>query len=197
MNHDLSNLKPDVRHLNDMREVLADRDFAKNSPDIDLYYMYRGLEEKDTIRYDETIIPAKMLGSEFVKTKGHYHVGAYQEIYTVLDGEAIFLMEKRDENNDIKDVYAVSAKKGDFVIIPSFYGHVTINPSKNKDLKTANWSFSGYKSDYSVYEKMQGACYYYTTNSWVKNENYKLVPPLRQEKPVKSLPKDLSFLKNG
>jgi oxalate decarboxylase/phosphoglucose isomerase-like protein (cupin superfamily) len=42
---------------------------------------------------------------------------------------------------------------------------------------------------------MQGACYYYTKNGWIKNENYKNVPPLRFEESLKSEPTNLDFLK--
>lgn len=197
MEIDLTKLTPDVRHLNDMREVLADKKFAKDSPDTDLYYMYRGLEEKNGLRYDVTVVLAKMLGSEFNKTKGHYHIGAYPEIYMVLEGQAIYLLQKADSNGNIEDVYFVNAKKGDSVVMKPFYGHVTINPSNKEDLKMANWISSDCKSDYSHYEKLNGACYYYTKNGWVKNENYKNVPPLREEQPLKSIPQDLEFLKKG
>ncbi len=56
----------DIRTLDDMRDVLADKDFSKSSQNFDLYYMYRGVEEKNGLRYDITIIPAKMLGNVFV-----------------------------------------------------------------------------------------------------------------------------------
>ncbi|MCX6723969.1 MAG: glucose-6-phosphate isomerase [Candidatus Staskawiczbacteria bacterium] len=203
MKFDLSKLTPDIRHLDDMREVLADKDFAKNSPNTELYYMYRGIEKKGELRYDITVIPAKMLGNEFNKTKGHYHIGAHQEIYTVLEGSAIYLLQKpfdtaqgKHSQGQIEDVYAVEAKKGDSVIMPSFYGHVTINPSKTQELKMANWVSENCKSDYSPFVKMQGACYYYTQKKWTKNENYKSIPELRFEKPLKALPQNLDFLKN-
>ena len=197
MEFDLSQLTPDVRHLNDMKSVLHDKEFAKMSYNVGLYNMYRGLEEKDGLRYDITTVPALMLGDEFVKTKGHYHIGAYGELYTVLEGEAIYLMQKRklETESEIEDCYFVHAKKGDVVIIPSFYGHITINPSKNQDLKMANWVAHACMSDYSLFEKLNGGCYFYTTNGWVKNENYKFVPALREEQPTKSIPEDLSFLK--
>lgn len=204
MEFDLTKLTPDIRYLDDMKSVLYDKDFAKNSPNLELYYMYRGLEKKSGLRYDITIIPAKMLGSEFVKTKGHYHIGAYQEIYIVLEGKAIYLMsrvagsrqagQKTDESM-IDDVYAIQAEKGDAVAIPFHYGHVTINPSETEELKMANWVSNNCKSDYSFYEKLQGACYYYLTTGWIKNKNYKSVPPLRLEEPLKSIPEDLSFLR--
>jgi len=192
----------EVRKLNDMREVLADKDFAKNSPDKDLYYMYRGLKQNGELRYDETVVKATMLGKEFNKTKGHYHVGTYPEIYMVLEGKAIYLLQKKDFKGKIEDVYAVEVNAGERAIMPPYYGHVTINPSEVKDLKMANWICNNCKSDYSDFEKLHGACYYYTLlpsgqAGWVKNPNYKSVPELRFEQPLKKIPGDLSFLLKG
>ncbi len=186
-------VKPDIRYLNDMKEVLYDQEWAKTAPDLELYYMYKKLKEENGIKYDETIIPARMLGQEFVKTKGHNHIGGYPEIYTVLEGDAIYFMQK--QNKDIiEDVYAVKAKKGDVVIIPEGYTHVTINPSQ-KDLKMADWMATEAKSDYEELKKMGGACYFYTVNGWIKNTNYKQIPELRFQEPEKEIPEDKSFLK--
>jgi glucose-6-phosphate isomerase len=197
MEYDLTKLTPDIRHLNDMREVLENKEFAKNSPDMDLYSMYRGLEKNGELRYDITVLAPKILGDEFNKTKGHYHIGAYPELYMVLEGTAIYLLQKRNDASDIEDVFAVEVKAGECAIMPPFYGHVTINPSETKELKMANWVSENCKSDYSLYEKLQGACYYYTKQGWFKNENYKSVPEIRFEQPLTSIPEDLEFLKIG
>ncbi len=193
MEIDLTKLTPDIRKLSDMREVLADKKFAENAPDTDLYFMYRNLKKENGLKYNITVTPAKMLGNEFVKTAGHTHKGPQKEIYHVLEGEAIFLMQKGSGEN-IEDVYAVKAKAGEAAVIPSFYGHVTINPS-TKNLKTEDWSPIETESDYSLYKKFQGACYYYTTEGWVKNPNYKSVPELRFEEPIKETLENLDFLK--
>ncbi len=194
MEINLKGKTPDVRSLYDMRDVLYDQEWADRAPDLQLYFMYRGLEEKDGIRYDITTIPAQMLGKEFNKTKGHIHIGNYPEIYTVLEGEGIYLMQKQ-KGDIIEDVFAVRAKKGDFIIIPPFYAHITINPSKKEDLKMANWMASDAKSNYSPILEKKGACYFYAANGWIKNPNYVEVPELRFEEPKKELPEDLTFLK--
>ena len=197
MEIDLSKIKPDVRHLDDVKTVLLDQNWAASAENSDLYFMYRGIEENNGIRYDITVVPTKMLGEEFVKTKGHYHIGTYGEVYTVLEGQAIYLMQKKKEGSEdeIEDVYAVQCQKGDVVVIRSNYGHITINPSENTNLKMANWVASACKSDYSLFEKLQGACWYYTKTGWVKNEHYKNVPVLRFEEPLKEVPQNLDFLK--
>ncbi|TSC95071.1 MAG: glucose-6-phosphate isomerase, archaeal [Parcubacteria group bacterium Licking1014_1] len=200
MEIDLKNLTPDVRKLNDIKNVIYDQEWLKTADDFDLYYMYRMLQEKNGLRYDITVILPKMLGNEFVKTKGHEHSGNYGEIYIVLEGEGIYLMQKGDENK-IEDAAAIKAKKGEAVIIPPGYGHVTINSSEKK-LKTANWIVKEGKGNFDLFEKMQGACYYYLKSLstgqgvWIKNKNYKSVPELRFEEPLKSVPENLDFLKS-
>ena len=189
----IRNLKPDIRYLDEMRGLLYDRKWAKKARNFELYYMYRGMKKRRGLRYDITIIPPRMLGKEFVKTKGHEHSKNYGEIYIVLKGEAIYLMQKC-RGKEIEDVYAVKAKKGEAVIIPPGYGHLTINPSK-KNLIEANWCSEKCQNKYELFEKMKGACYFYTKSGWIKNKNYKFVPKLRFEKPLKEMPKSLEFLK--
>jgi len=186
-------VEAEIRYLDDMRTVLYDKSWARTTPNLELYYMERGLEEKDGLRYDITTIPPKMLGQEFVKTKGHYHIGECQELYIVLEGEGIFLMQKKGEEK-IQDVYYVEAKKGDCVLVPSFYGHTTINPGL-KTLKMGNWISKEYIADYESIVTKGGFSYYYTQVGWVQNKNYEEAPKLRFEKPLKSMPQNLDFLK--
>lgn len=162
-------IRPDIRRLYDMKEVIYDKEFLENAENIELYYMYRGVfldetdkktMEENNLRYDITIIPPMKIGKEFVKTAGHYHPFipgtnvTYPEVYEVLEGEAHYLLQKK-ENDKITDVVLVSAGKNEKVIIPPGYGHVTINPSKNV-LKMANWVASGFLSRYEHIKKNAG-----------------------------------------
>ena len=187
--------KPEIRYLNEMKEVLYDKEWAKSAQNLKLYYIFRGVKEKNGLRYDITVIPAQMLGKEFVKTKGHIHSNKYGEVYKVLKGKAIFLLQKT-KNSKVKDVYAIKAKRKEVVIIPPLYAHLTINPGE-KELKIGNWVSKKCKNIYKNIEKMKGFCYFYTKSGWIKNKNYKKVPKLRFEKPLKSMPKNLDFLKSG
>lgn len=196
--------KPEIRYLNDMKKVLCDKSWAKTAPNFELYYIYRGVKpqrgrlatlrgkKKNGLRYDITIIPPKMLGKEFVKTKGHYHIGNYGELYKVLEGKGIFLLQK-EKAGKIEDVYYLRAKKGDYVLIPPQYGHTTINPSK-KILKIANWISKKCCSDYQRIEEKEGFCYYYLKSGWKKNKNYQKVPKLKFKRPLKKFPSNLNFL---
>ncbi len=186
--------KAEVRRASDLKPVLAFPEKLKE--DFDAYYMFRDSyknEEdyevilKARLRYDYTVIPPNEIGGERIKTYGHYHpevVGGYTypEVYQVLEGEAIFLIQ-RPEDGRIVDVAAVKARKGDVVIVPPNYGHVTINPSES-ELITANWVCRDFQSIYDPYTERRGACYYYVNGEWIANTNYTDVPALRFLRPV-------------
>ena len=184
---------PDIRFLNDMKSVLYDQKWTKSAPNFELYYMYREVKKKDSLRYDVTIIPSRMLGKEFIRTKGNRNWKTYPEFYTVLKGEAIFLLQKV-KGKIVKDILAVKAQKGNWVIVPANYAVITINPAK-RELKIGNWVSEKNKNIYKELERMKGAAYFYTEKGWMRNKNYKKVPKLRFEKPLKKSPANFDFLK--
>lgn len=192
----LNNVKPAIRFLNEMQPVLYDQRWfkkIKHPEKFEVYYVWRGVKTKNGLRYDLTVIPPKMLGKEFPKTKGHCHLGKTQELIQVLKGRAFYFAQKSN-GSSVADCYVIEAKKGDVVFIPQGLQHLTINPSKKEELTMANWISEKAKSDYSFFERLGGACYYYTQNGWLKNKNYKKVPKLKIKKSLGSAPKDLSFL---
>ncbi len=158
------------------------------SGDMPLYFMYRDLAltaedrahlNEQNLRFDITVIPPGTVGGEYVKTKGHYHplspsgIG-YPELYQVLTGEAFYLLQR----SDLQDIVVVTAKAGDFVLIPPGYGHVTINPGAG-ELVMANLVSAGFASDYTFYEELQGGAYYLMEEGgWVPNPRYPVVPPM-------------------
>ncbi|NYT02456.1 MAG: glucose-6-phosphate isomerase [Methanosarcinales archaeon] len=177
-----------------MSEVLYDQEWLKGQENLELYYMYRDLylsrADRDRLlehdlRYDITVIPPRTLGSEYVKTAGHYHPlvpgqsVSYPEIYEVLEGEALYLLQ----NEDASDVVAVKATAGDKVLIPPGYGHITINPS-NKRLKMANFIARSFSSNYGPIKERKGAAYYCTTQGYVRNREYPSPGDLRQASPL-------------
>ncbi|HIE33938.1 MAG TPA: glucose-6-phosphate isomerase [Candidatus Altiarchaeales archaeon] len=188
-----STVNPDIRMLSDMNDVIYDREWLATAENIELYYMYRdlALNEKDretmrneNLRYDITIIPANNLGREFVKTIGHYHpeidgVGlSYTEIYEVIEGEAHYLLQGLKDDR-IMDVVLVKAKKGDKIIIPPNYGHITINPSK-ETLVMANYVSDKFSSIYDPIRKKRGGAYFELIDgNFIKNQNYNNLPPIR------------------
>jgi len=192
--HLINNMKKYIRLLKQMKKVVYDKSFAKQHPDLELYYIYRGINLKNGIRYDETIIPGQMLGNEFTRTKGNQNSNNFPELYTILNGQAIFLMQEADKEI-VKNIVAIKANKGDYIIIGPECSIVVINPVKT-ELKLGNWVSEQNQNIYSELSKMNGMAYFYTKNGWIKNKNYNQIPELRFEKPLKQKPGNLDFL-NG
>jgi len=189
-------MKPQTRLLKEMKGVVYDQKWLKTAdPNLELYYVYRGVKKQGELRYDVTEMPSQMLGKEFVRTKGNRNSDGYPELYTVLEGQAILLMQNNKEKSElVEDVFAIEMKKGNWIIISPDYSIVAINPG-SRTLKTGNWVSEKNQNIYQEIEKMNGACYFYTQAGWVRNENYQEIPELRFEKPLKKRPKSLEFLK--
>ncbi len=163
-----------VRTLSQMNEVLMRKQQIAN--DFPVYFMFRSIAEKDGLRYDMTIIPPKKIGGEHAKTYGHYHAIAekglsYPEVYQVLDGKAIFVLQRRRSDLSV-DVMITYGEKGQLVIIPPNWGHVTVNASAESVLVMANLVSDNFESDYSDYRVNQGAAYYFTEYGLEQNSNY-------------------------
>ena len=181
------------RLMKEMKNVLYDKSLAHKFPERPLYYVWRGVDKKDGLRYDITLMPSQMLGKEYVRTKGNRNSENYFELYTLLKGKAIFLIQKSNKEI-VEDVIVVKAKKGDWISISPEYAVIMINPSWRK-LKTGNWVSEKNQNIYQELEEMSGACYFYTKLGWIKNKNYKHIPEIRFEKPLKKMPKNLDYLK--
>ncbi len=186
-------LRKEIRHLDDMKKVLADRFWLKTAKNFPVYYVLREAKKIKDISYDVTLMPPHQLGKELAKTKGNRNSNGFLELYTALAGRAILLLQKTKADT-VQDVMAIVLKKGDYFVIPRLYATITINPSPRLPLKIATWTAKKNKNIYTELEKRQGACYYYTKSGWIKNNNYKKIPKLRFAKPLKKKPEDLSFL---
>src|SRR3989344_8425773 len=121
-------LKPFATRTNeDMKEVLMDPQSV--GPEVH-YYMIRGGEEKNNI----TIWETGLVGQEYIKTYGHYHVGDISETYKVIQGEGIVLLQIRKKDaqdipvdDEIESFYCLKVKVGDSVFIPSGTAHLVAN----------------------------------------------------------------------
>ncbi len=205
---DIQKLTPNIRYLAEMTDVLFDKEWAMNISDLKLYYMYRDLAmnkkdreriEKAKLRYDITIMVPLMLGKEYNKTAGHDHPLVpdtnitYPELYQVLSGEIIFLLQD-SINDSIRDIYAIKAIKGDKVIVPPNYEHIMINATE-KEAKTANWVCRDFGSNlYKPFRQKQGFSYFALKGEdgeikWEKNKNYQDIPELKFIKPNQWLEK--------
>jgi len=166
----------DVRRISQMKETFrgfVDLDF---SVDKDVYYMFRDVFRKEGVRFDITLIPPANIEGECAKTYGHSHPIAekdltYPEVYQVLFGNAVFLLQKYNRDRSM-DVLLIKGGKNDALLIPPNFSHVTINPG-NSLLVLANIVADGFESDYSEFKKSRGAAFYYMADGNVEqNANY-------------------------
>jgi len=193
LNFNGKKITPSVRTLAEMRSVLAHPENDDGmKPDFPLYFMYREAARfshiqraapsvspnaaHSWIRYDITRIVSAEICGERNKTFGHVHPPfqkgtAWSEVYEVLEGSAHFLLQKVN-GLGVQDAVLLTGKKGDRLMVPPGYGHVTINTGKT-DLVLANLVSDLFESDYSMYAQRRGACFYELADGkLVKNKNY-------------------------
>jgi len=164
--------------------------------DDSLYYMYRDVRERgddekirqNKLRYDLTVILPRMLENEFNKTFGHYHPSLYPEVYEVISGRALYLLQKPGESEDqIEEAYLIEVNAGEKVVMPPHFGHITINPLPSP-LVMSNWVCDDFNSQYESYQKHQGGAFYITKTKIIKNKHYQKLSKLIRVKP-KELPR--------
>lgn len=190
---DISNFAPTgVRTLDEMRSMLQNETWARDTSNRDLYYMWRdALEaiihkqksEQAGIRYDITKILPILLGGEFNKTMGHFHNSP--EVYEVLNGNGYFLFQDY-YNNAVHKTNAIKTSAGDKIFIPPAIGHLAINIGPG-DLTVANVAVRHRSHDYSLYQEKHGGAYYGLKNGedvkWEKNPAYGPLPELKSLTP--------------
>ncbi|MDD1776223.1 MAG: hypothetical protein LUP94_02590 [Candidatus Methanomethylicus sp.] len=177
------------RRLREMRSVLFDPSILeKMDENTILYSMYKEamldghkpLFREHRIRFDITIMEPIYLGKEFNKTLGHRHPEAlnglsYPEVSSVLQGHACFLFQKMEEGAP-KEFRVVHAEKGDTILMPPNYGHVTVNYGDGM-LVTSNLVSTEFKSDYGGFLEKGGAAYYILKDgSFIRNKKYGRIP---------------------
>lgn len=115
-----------VRTHEKMKEVLLYPDAPGPA---EHYFMIRGGSKKGNI----TVWESGTVGGEYIKTYGHYHVDDLPEIYWIVSGEGIVLLQKRVEENGtpindrISEFRAVFVKAGDELKIEPRWGHLVVN----------------------------------------------------------------------
>ena len=191
----LKEVVPSIRTFEEMRPLYQKQDTTAVVNE--MYYMYRGIglpQDQDLIKqtnvsYDITVIPACLIGREYNKTLGHYHSTnskgmVYPEVYEVLYGKALFLIQKMDNSlENLISVLAIPASAGDKVIYPPGYGHAMINVGVDT-LVTANWVSRDYGAKYEPIINRHGMAYYVVSEgtgqySFIPNPNYANAPGVR------------------
>lgn len=165
---------------------------APDEPYYDVYRNIRFAEHEaqlaaDTYCYDITYIMPGQVNGECKKTSGHYHgynpthTNTYPEVYEVLKGTAIYLLQRADNFEGdpaqlkIDDLYIVKVEAGQSIIIPPNYGHCSVNGGDGPML-FSNLAYAAGKVNYDPVRHYSGMTYFVRRengrNSFVRNENY-------------------------
>ena len=148
--------------------------------------------KRSRLRYDLTLIFPGTIGSEYIKTAGHYHslshdnIHSYPELYEVLYGTLHFILQKRGGGKEwIEDAVLVLSERGERIIVPPDYGHVAVNPG-NEPLVLVNWIADECISDYETMLEYGGGVYFEKKSNGsyrlTKNRTYENIPTLRMIK---------------
>jgi glucose-6-phosphate isomerase len=152
-----------------MKSVLMDPE--ADAPAV-FYYMIRGGSEQRNV----TIWEPGTVGSEYIKTFGHYHIGKLDETYRILEGQGVLLMQRLEVDADgklapdrVAEFKAIHVKAGDSQFIPAGYGHLVANIGTTYFVTTDDSpvdfeerdpvSLPGH-ADYKMVEHMHGFAYY-------------------------------------
>lgn len=174
------------------------------NPDSILYSGYQGIYWNDKrllklikqheIRPDVTVLSAGTIDGEYIRTEGHEHLSGFPEIYETVYGKNGYLLFKTMEKDseDIEDVCFVFAEKGDHVLFPPGYQHISVNIGEEAFLMT-DWVSPKANTDFKYIKRHNGAPYWVVKGNqgleFVKNPKYTgKVPEIRLLKPAPSIP---------
>jgi oxalate decarboxylase/phosphoglucose isomerase-like protein (cupin superfamily) len=170
------------RALEGMKPVLKDSESSGPDP---VYEVWEAPENSEGW-VNNTRLKSGRFGTEYPKTFGHYHpTDAPLETYKVIQGEGVFVLQKRKMEagilnmEEVEEVLLVKIKEGDEVTISKEWGHSMSNTGSLELQTYDNWSHGHTPEDYRIMEKLQGMAYYLVEEDGptpVKNPSYKNLP---------------------
>lgn len=168
-----------IKELDGLKPVLKDQKSLGPDP---VYWVFSEVSLREG--WDNiTIISPGNLNGEYPKTFGHYHSQEVDEVYRLLEGEGIFIMQKKhfEEGKWVPEmvdaVFLIRAKVGDEITITPEYGHSWSNVGKCPLIAYDNWTWGHQPSDYEDIKRLQGLAYYLVE----ENGQVKAIPNTRYQ----------------
>jgi len=143
-----------TRTVDDLHPVLLDQTIRGS------LVVYEVKPRPDGQIGDLTILHPTMLGIEYPKTFGHYHVPPHSETYEIQEGQGVVLVQQVDTMGKLIDFKSYPVAKGDAVTVPEGYGHVLVNTGLVDLVTLDNWDPAWAKHDYQSIIDKQGFAYY-------------------------------------
>lgn len=158
----------------ELKDVLMD----PKSPGVkDPYFVIRGEGGQNV-----TILTPGLNGDEYNKTYGHFHNYVGIEIYHVVYGQGVLMMQRNDEAGEAKEVKIVSLRPGMNVEIPNGYGHALYNVGKTYLVVIDNSPNTPNAHNFESVKEKHGLAYYIVDKrgevGFEPNPHYKLHPQI-------------------
>lgn len=157
----------------ELKAVLMD----PKSPGVkDPYFTIKGEAEQNII----IVTPGKN-GNEFNKTYGCFHSFQGVEIYHVVYGQGVLLMQRNNEEGEAKEIRVTGLRSGTTIEVPAGYGHCLINVGKTY-LVVINNSQGGNNKNHEPVSLRHGFAYYVVDKKgevgFESNPHYQLHPQI-------------------
>lgn len=158
----------------ELKEVLMD----PKSPGVkEPYFVIRGDEGQNI-----TILSPGKNGNEFNKTYGHFHNYQGIEIYRVVYGQGVLIMQRNDDGGEAKEVKVVGLRPGVTVEVPVGYGHALVNIGKTYLVVIDDAPSTSGAHDFDLVKEKHGFAYYIVDKKgevgFEPNHNYHLHPQI-------------------
>jgi len=185
--------KCNPKYSNQMNQLLYEAEYEQSKIHYYDFYLDMGLDkykeifENNDVRYDVIYMEGSTPSQEYIKTSGHFHKKikgqdiSYPEIYQVIQGKAVFILQKVDDWEKeegpiiVEDCILVEVNAGETVIIPPNYGHCAVNVTEEPMIFIDLISVHS-NNDYASIKQSRGMCCYILKDDdsykVVKNKNY-------------------------
>lgn len=163
-----------ARTRQELKDVLMD----PKSPGVkDPYFVIRGDEGQNI-----TILSPGKNGNEFNKTYGHFHNYQGVEMYRVVYGQGILVMQRNDGDGEAKEIRVTSLRPGMVVEVPVGYGHALANIGKTYLVVIDDAPNISKAHNFELVREKHGLAYYVVDKKgevgFEPNPNYRLHPQI-------------------
>jgi len=128
-----------IRRLSDMIPCFADQQAVKQilAEDDPILYEFWEIEQEGSageLSFGLTRIHAGKIGKEYHMTKGHFHVTDGDEIYVVVSGHGLLLLQTREG-----ETRSLEMVPGGICYVPGGWAHRTVNTGNDNLLFLSIW----------------------------------------------------------
>ncbi|MCG2767016.1 MAG: cupin domain-containing protein [Anaerolineae bacterium] len=138
-----------IRQLSDMQEMFSDSEAVQSvleSGNAVIYEYWESESEgpEEGLSYSITCIHTGTVGREYYMTKGHFHITDGDEIYLVLKGQGLMLLQTRDG-----EARTLEMSPGKLCYVPTNWAHRNVNTGSEDLVFLCVWG-PRIDSDYAV-----------------------------------------------